>query len=167
VQEIVKGIVERAKTGDKVAIDQFFRQVLGSDSRPTAVHNTVVVTDVETAARLGQAAVGEGAEDLDPRARFVEGDAHLTVMGDRRILDDGDVHETAPVWQRPRCPVAVNGVPRRTTGYRAAGPPAHHGAATATISAASPAQRRPRQASTPTIASTIRSALPAGTSTVQ
>jgi len=56
VQEIVKGIVERAKTGDKLAIDQFFRQVLGSDSRPTAVHNPVVVTDVETAARLGQAA---------------------------------------------------------------------------------------------------------------
>ena len=44
-------------------------------------------------AHLGQAAVGKGAEDLDPRARFVEGDAHLAVMGDRRILDDGDVHD--------------------------------------------------------------------------
>jgi hypothetical protein len=51
---IVAGIVERAKKGDRHAIDQFFTHVLGANTRPTKVVNQLVVPDVETAARIGK-----------------------------------------------------------------------------------------------------------------
>ena len=43
-------------------------------------------------ARPGQAAIGEGAEDVDHRAGLGQRDADLTVMGDRGILDERDAH---------------------------------------------------------------------------
>jgi plasmid stability protein len=55
VQAIVAGIVQRAKDGDKVAIDQLFQQVLGAASKPTRIVNNLVVRDVETGARLAKA----------------------------------------------------------------------------------------------------------------
>jgi hypothetical protein len=53
-QAIVAGIVERAKRGDRHAIDQFFTHVLGAQSRPTKIVNQLVVPDVETAARISK-----------------------------------------------------------------------------------------------------------------
>lgn len=55
VQAVVAGIVQRAKNGDKVAIDQLFQQVLGIASKPTRIVNNLVVRDVETGARLAKA----------------------------------------------------------------------------------------------------------------
>ena len=54
VAEVVAGIVARAKTGDKTAIEQFFRDVLGSGNRPTKIVNNLVVADVETGARIAK-----------------------------------------------------------------------------------------------------------------
>jgi hypothetical protein len=58
VAEVVAGIVQRAKSGDKVAIDQLFNQVLGANQRPTHVTNNLIVQDVETGARLAKRANG-------------------------------------------------------------------------------------------------------------
>jgi hypothetical protein len=51
---VVAGIVLRAKEGDKVAIDQLFQQVLGAASKPTRIVNNLVVSDVETGARIAR-----------------------------------------------------------------------------------------------------------------
>lgn len=61
LDEIVSGIVERAKRGDKVAIDQVFHQLLGVGQRPATVVNNLVVKDVETAARLSRRVNGSPA----------------------------------------------------------------------------------------------------------
>lgn len=61
--EVVQGIVARAKAGDKIAIDQLFNQVLGSNQRPTHVTNNLIVEDVETGARL--AAAGNGKQRIE------------------------------------------------------------------------------------------------------
>ena len=58
VHEIVKGITERAKKGDKHAIDQFFNLVLAANRAPTRIQNTLVVTSVEDAARMAKKANG-------------------------------------------------------------------------------------------------------------
>ena len=41
---------------------------------------------------IRQATVCPGAEDLDQRPRFVQGDTNLTVMRDPRVLDAGNAH---------------------------------------------------------------------------
>ena len=56
VQDVVKGIVERAKEGDKQAIEQLFTHVLGANRAPTKITQNLVVSDVETGARLVKAA---------------------------------------------------------------------------------------------------------------
>ena len=66
VEEVVKGIVERAKNGEKIAVDQLFNLVLGANRAPTRVQNTLVVPDVETGARLARVngrRRGEAEED--------------------------------------------------------------------------------------------------------
>ena len=55
VQEVVAGIVTRAKAGDKVAIDQLFQQVMGAANKPTRIVNNLVVRDVEMGARIAKA----------------------------------------------------------------------------------------------------------------
>jgi plasmid stability protein len=55
VEEIVAGIVQRAKDGDKHAIDQFFVHVLGVKNAPTKIVNNLIVQDVETGARVAKA----------------------------------------------------------------------------------------------------------------
>jgi hypothetical protein len=44
------------------------------------------------AAQLWQSAVAPGFPQLNPRARLVQGDADLTMMGYGGILDDGYAH---------------------------------------------------------------------------
>jgi hypothetical protein len=56
VQEIVAGITKRAKDGDRHAIDQFFRHLLGVNRVPTSVTNNLIVEDVETLARVAKLA---------------------------------------------------------------------------------------------------------------
>jgi len=52
VTEVIKGIVERAKRGDKVAIQQMMDYVLGAKTAPKSVTIENHFTDVEQAARL-------------------------------------------------------------------------------------------------------------------
>lgn len=52
VVDVVNGIVSRAKKGDKQAIEQLFSQVLGTNRTPTKITQNLVVSDVETGARM-------------------------------------------------------------------------------------------------------------------
>jgi len=62
---VVQGIVQRAKDGDKVAIDQLFNQLLGVNAKPTHVTNNLVVQDVEAGARLAKRANGHRRLPVD------------------------------------------------------------------------------------------------------
>lgn len=58
IQEIVRSRVEAAKSGDKTAIDFVFKYLLGRDGGTINLHKheTTIVGDVETAARLAKSA---------------------------------------------------------------------------------------------------------------
>lgn len=56
IQEIVRARVEAAKAGDKTALDFVFKYLLGRDGGTVNLHKheTNVITDVETAARIAK-----------------------------------------------------------------------------------------------------------------
>jgi hypothetical protein len=51
---------------------------------------------IMTVCNIRQATIRPGAENLDQRPGFVQGDANLTVMRDPRVLDNGNAHARAP-----------------------------------------------------------------------
>lgn len=60
IQQIVKNQVAKAKEGDERAIKFIFGTVLGAN-QPVTIHQTNVITDVATAARLAAKNRGEAS----------------------------------------------------------------------------------------------------------